>query len=168
MRLVHFYKKSLIMGRLGDEKRQEKQNNKEKFLEAFAGQGYNITKTAKLIGVHRNTILKWRNEDEEFDRAFKEAKESKTDVAEERVYLLMCGIPETDENGKLIGWKEKPHFGALRMYLATQARDRGYGEHLTIVREEENHDVKSDEQLLREIEEMKSKFLDEEEDEYDN
>lgn len=134
------------------------EKQKEAFLAKFSKNRYHIGKTAKDVGVHRNTILHWRKMDEDFRKAYVSCLEEKIDDSEERLYLLAQGIPKI-KNGKLVGWIEKPHVRALEIQLKAQAKDRGYGDSIVIDdQREETHREKTDEQLISEMEAIKDRY----------
>lgn len=143
------------------DKKREKQ--KEALLEWLPKLRYHISKTCKKVGIHRTTLQYWLKNDEEFKDKYDAVHEEKMDDSEERLYLLSQGIPEIDANGKLTGWKVKPHFGALVVQLKAQAKDRGYGDHIVI---DDNRDEdtrnKTDEQLLAEMQKIKQRYADDE------
>ena len=58
---------------------------KKQFLEMFADIGV-ITQSAASIGYNRNVILKWRQEDPEFNESFLRAVESFNDKLRKRIY----------------------------------------------------------------------------------
>lgn len=150
---------------MGNKKKKEESisdKQKKAFLEQFIANRYHIANTAKKVGVHRNTVLGWRKNDKEFRQAFEDLLETKIDDTEERLYLSAQGIPEI-KNGKLVGWKSKPNVRALEILLKAQAKNRGYGDHIVIDDQRaDDHEGKSDEELLAEIERIKKRYDDDE------
>ena len=63
---------------------------KKQFLEMFADIGV-ITQSAASIGYDRNVILRWRQEDPEFNERFLKAVESFNDKLRKRVYDWATG-----------------------------------------------------------------------------
>ena len=55
-----------------------------------------------------------------FDRCFTTAQ------------ALAFGIPDTDDNGNVIGWIERPDSGMLRYFLSTLGRNEGFAENVDI------------------------------------
>lgn len=134
------------------------EKNKKLFLDKFPSTAYNISKTARLIGVHRNTVLLWRNTDKEFNDRFEECLEGKIDDLEERLQLVAMGIPEIEGN-KLVGWKERPNVRALEISLKALAKKRGYGDYIVVEKPtEEEHDQKTPNQLISEMLEIKKRY----------
>jgi len=131
-----------------------REKQKKAILDLLPKLRYSVSKTCEKVGIHRNTLLNWKNNDENFRKEYIAVLEKKIDDSEERLYLLSQGIPEIDENGKLIGWKVKPHFGALVAQLKAQAKNRGYGDQITINDMqviEQNISVKTEQELIQEM-----------------
>ena len=71
---------------------------KKQFLEMFADIGV-ITQSAASIGYDRNVILRWRQEDPEFNDGFLKAVESFNDKLRKRVYDWATGsLADTKDN----------------------------------------------------------------------
>jgi len=71
---------------------------KKQFLEMFADIGV-ITQSAASIGYDRNVILRWRQEDPEFNESFLRAIESFNDKLRKRVYDWATGsLADTKDN----------------------------------------------------------------------
>lgn len=134
---------------------RERQLKKAKFLEIFPKKMYHIGKTCDAVGIHRNTLKLWRETDEDFEVQYLEHIERKIDDNEEVLFIISRGIPkigtEGDQKGKLIGWEEKPDFRAIKLFLESQARNRGYGQRIEIKDDREDEREMSDEELLEEI-----------------
>lgn len=144
----------------------KREKQKEAILEHLPKMRYHISKTCKKVGIHRTTLQYWLKNDKEFKDKYEAVHEEKMDDSEERLYLLSQGIPEIDKDGKLTGWKVKPHFGALVTQLKAQAKNRGYGDHIVIDDQrdgDEDIERKSDKELLKEMERIKKRYA-----EYDN
>lgn len=147
----------------GKKEREITKMQKEAFLKHFAALRYNLSKTAKKVGIHRNTVANWRSTDKVFKLRYSELLEEKIDNSEERLYLVGMGIPEIEDN-TLVGWKVKPNVRALEIHLKAVAKDRGYGDHVVIddQREETNHEAKTNEELMAEMELIKERYSNEE------
>ena len=71
---------------------------KKQFLEMFADIGV-ITQSAASIGYDRNVILRWRQEDPEFNESFLRAVESFNDKLRKRIYDWATGqLADTKDN----------------------------------------------------------------------
>jgi len=148
----------------GEEKKRERELTKKQkiaFLELYPKNRYHIGATCKKVGIHRNTLLYWRKKDLEFKANLEAIEEERIDDSEERLFLLGQGIPDINKDGKLVGWVVKPHFGALQLHLKAKAKNRGYGDHITIDdnREEDYREFTEDE-ILEQMERMKGDYMD--------
>lgn len=113
-------------------KPEEKAEIKRAIIDLLPKKGYHIGKVCKQVGIARNTFYRWQKEDEDFMDQTEEQFEYDVDDSEEKLRLLRQGLPRFDEDGKFIGWKEKPHFGALIKHLEAKGKSRGYGQQLEI------------------------------------
>lgn len=96
-------------------KKQQKLT-KQNFLAALEKSAGIITPAAQAVGVSRESIRKWRKADPDFDRAILEVNEVALDFAET---ALMKNIKAGDTQ-------------AIKFYLSTKGRVRGYAEKTTI------------------------------------
>ena len=68
------------------ERRREKiRRRQELFLQAYA-KGHGIVRACKIVGIHRETVRKWRENDEDFRRRMDEAEVSLIEIAEEKLF----------------------------------------------------------------------------------
>lgn len=132
-----------------------RKHKKELIIQLLPKKNYHIGKVLKVVGISRMTFKRWRDDDVEFNERIEEVFQYDVDDSEEKLKLLRSGIPEFDkETGKFIGWKEKPHFGALVFHLKAKAKDRGYGDSLEINDKREPLRKMSDEELFNEIQKL--------------
>lgn len=108
-------------------------NNKkiinEETFEIVANQKLgNKSLMASALGISRPTLDKIIAENGKFKEIIDNASEHAIDFAESQLHLLMKGIPIKDDNGKLIGWEEKPDKTSIIFYLKTKGKKRGYVE----------------------------------------
>ena len=89
---------------------------KQNFLTALEKSAGIITPACQAVGISRESIRKWRKDDADFDRAIAEVNETALDFAET---ALMKNIQAGDTQ-------------AIKFYLSTKGRDRGYSEKTTI------------------------------------
>lgn len=85
---------------------------KKNFLTALEKTGGIITPACQQVGISRESIRLWRKEDPEFDAAIAEVNETALDFAET---ALMKNIQAGDTQ-------------AIKFYLSTKGRCRGYAE----------------------------------------
>lgn len=76
----------------------------------------NISAAARALGASRATIHKRINEVEKVKEEYESVNEANLDLAENELIDLV-----KDK-------KHKDHFGALKFYLRTKGRDRGFGD----------------------------------------
>lgn len=114
---------------------------KKRLIDAYAEYNCHIGKACRKVNVGRRTFYNWKKVDPDFAERVKEIDEIEIDESEEQMRLLRKGIPRYDKSGKIIGWKEKPHFGALLKFLEAKARDRGWG--TSIVLNVDTEDIES-------------------------
>lgn len=98
----------------------------EAFTHLCQQTGGNVTAIAQRLGVHRSTINRWIADRASFAESVENARETSLDVAEDRMMLLIRGIPVYSNTGERIGWKERPDAGLIKFKLATHGRKRGY------------------------------------------
>ena len=89
---------------------------KQNFLTALEKSAGIITPACKAVGISRESIRKWRLQDEKFNAAIEEMNEMALDFAET---ALMKNIQAGDTR-------------AITFYLSTKGRSRGYSEKLSI------------------------------------
>jgi len=75
-----------------------------------------ISVAADALGCKRQTVYNHINKDEDVKRAKEEAREKTIDVAENALFNLISN-PE-----------HKDHYKAVRYYLTTQGKSRGYND----------------------------------------
>ncbi len=92
----------------------------------------NLTNTAKLLGVNRTTLWTWAKKDPDFAQAIDESRKKLLDNCLTTAQILAFGVPMKDENGKFIGWQERPDPQMLRYFIATLGREEGFGEEVTL------------------------------------
>lgn len=139
------------------DKLREKQ--KEGVLEWLPKLRYHISKTCQKVGIHRTTLQYWLKHDDDFKEKYDAVFEEKMDDSEERLYLLSQGIPEIDKDGKLTGWKVRPHFGALVVQLKAQAKNRGYGDHIVIDDKRDDEVAgKTNADLIKEMQKIQERY----------
>lgn len=86
----------------------------------------NMSDAAKILRVTRQTIYNWCNGEPEFKEIVQEHRKRLFDECLGQARILALGLPKV-ENGKLVGWIEKPDGQMLRYFLQTLGKDEGFG-----------------------------------------
>lgn len=115
-----------------------KKPNIEDFRKILRKSGGNLTKAAATFKVARKTIYQWAKEDVEFKDAISDERGSLVDECLVSARVLALGIPEKDEDGNFVGWRERPDGNMVRYLLSTLGRNEGFGE------EPEDADIPTD------------------------
>jgi len=101
----------------------------EYLVEVYKAVGGSITNMAKRLGVTRATIYNWLKDYPTLRAEIDYAMESQIDLAENRMMMLIKGIPKIDKNSKeVVGWVSKPCKDTIWRFLQSKAKDRGYSE----------------------------------------
>lgn len=99
-----------------------------KFREILHKTGGNLSKVAATFRVTRKTIYDWAKADELFKDAISDERGSLVDECLVSARILALGIPEKDEKGNFIGWRERPDGYMIRYLLSTLGRKEGFEE----------------------------------------
>lgn len=110
----------------------------EDFRKILRKSGGNLTKVAAIFKVARKTIYQWAKDDVEFKDAISDERGALVDECLVSARVLALGIPEKDEKGNFIGWRERPDGYMIRYLLSTLGRKEGFGE------ESEDADIPTD------------------------
>lgn len=92
----------------------------------------NVSNAARMLGVSRMTIMNWCKSDVEFGNVLSDSRKSLLDKCISTAQLLAMGIPELDEDKRIIGWKEKPDGSMLRYFMSTLGQDEGFSQRMDI------------------------------------
>lgn len=98
------------------------------FREVLRKSGGNLTRVAATFKVARKTVYQWAKEDTEFKDAISDERGSLVDECLVSARVLALGIPEKDEDGNFIGWRERPDGNMVRYLLSTLGRNEGFGD----------------------------------------
>ena len=104
----------------------------KRFIEVSKSCNGNITAIAKTFSVSRRSVHNWMNEDEDYKDAVDDFKGALLDECITISRAVALGIPERDEQGRFIGWIEKPDPSMLRYFMSTLGRNEGFGENIDI------------------------------------
>ena len=100
----------------------------KKLENALIASGGNITRCAQALGIARRTLYNKLSETPELAQVIEDSRERMYDECLAVARVLALGIPETDESGKFIGWKEKPDGAMLRYIMGARGKRDGFGE----------------------------------------
>lgn len=98
----------------------------DEFREVMETAHGNMSDAAKILHVTRQTIYNWCNGEPEFKEIVQEHRKRLFDECLGQARILALGLPKV-ENGKLVGWIEKPDGQMLRYFLQTLGKDEGFG-----------------------------------------
>ena len=115
-----------------------KKPNIDDFRKILRKSGGNLTKDAATFKVARKTIYQWAKEDVEFKDAISDERGALVDECLVSARVLALGIPEKDESGNFVGWRERPDGYMIRYLLSTLGKSEGFGE------ESEDADIPTD------------------------
>lgn len=104
----------------------------DEFREALRKTGGNLTMTAGLFGVTRQTVYNWVKEEEDFKSALTDTRKALFDRCLEAAKAIAVGIPILDQSNIIVGWREKPDGQMLRYLLSTLGRDEGFGDSMNV------------------------------------
>lgn len=105
----------------------------DEFEEFIRKTGGNLSQTAGLFGVSRQTVHNWIREDQDFKNAVQDSRKKLFDQCLDAARIVALGVPHIDPGtGQILGWKEKPDGQMLRYLLSTLGRDEGFGESVNV------------------------------------
>lgn len=105
----------------------------DEFEEYIRRTGGNLSQTAGLFGVSRQTVHNWIREDQDFKNAVQDSRKKLFDQCLDAARIVALGVPHIDPaSGQVLGWKEKPDGQMLRYLLSTLGRDEGFGESVNV------------------------------------
>lgn len=105
----------------------------DEFEDAIRKTGGNLSQTAGLLGVTRQTVHNWVREDGEFKSVVQDSRKKLFDQCLDAARIIALGVPHIDPaTGHILGWKEKPDGQMLRYLLSTLGRDEGFGESVNV------------------------------------
>lgn len=105
-----------------------REQRKQKFLRALAECGV-ITDAAKVAGVERKTVYRWREQDPDFAKAWDEAEQEAADKLErEAIRRAVEGVEEpVFHQGKIVGYVRK-YSDTLLIFLLKGYKPERYKE----------------------------------------
>lgn len=105
--------------------------NKEAFEKAVIKYGGNLTKVAEAFGTSRTNLYKWLKDDDELQSIVDDARGKMFDECLSTARVIALGVPNI-ENGKVVGWTEKPDGNMLRYLMGTLGKREGFGESIDV------------------------------------
>lgn len=103
----------------------------KRFAKAVERYGGNLTKVAEAFKVSRTCMYKWVNSDPRYKDIVDDARMRMFDECLATARVVANGIPHI-ENGKLVGWVERPDGSLLRYLLGSLGRKEGFGESVDV------------------------------------
>lgn len=88
----------------------------------------NLSRVAEAMHVDRSTVEDWKNYNEEYKQVVRDARLRLFDNCLTTSEVVAMGIPIKDEEGKIIGWEEKPDGNMLRYLMGKLGVSEGFGE----------------------------------------
>lgn len=104
---------------------------KEVFQKAVEQYGGNLTKVAKSFSVSRTQVYNWLQDDSELKEIVDDARGSLFDDCLSTARIVALGIPDI-QDGKMVGWVERPDSGMLRYIMGTLGKREGFGESIDV------------------------------------
>ncbi len=101
------------------------------FQKAVEKYGGNLTKVAKSFGVSRTQVYKWMEDKPELKTALNDARGSLFDDCLSTAKVVALGIPDV-QNGKIVGWLERPDGNMLRYLISSLGKKEGFGESIDV------------------------------------
>lgn len=99
-----------------------------KTVQKYRGHKSNI---AASFGVERHTLKKWLEERPEYAEIVEDARGRMFDDTIENAWLFANGIKDI-QDGKFVGWLERPDGNTLRYLMGTLGREEGFGERIEV------------------------------------
>ncbi len=105
----------------------------DEFEEAVRKTGGNLSQTAGLFGVTRQTVHNWIKEDPEFKSVVNDSRKKLFDKCLDAARILALGIPKINPaTNEIVGWAEKPDGQMLRYLMSTLGKDEGFGDSMSV------------------------------------
>ncbi len=92
----------------------------------------NLSRVAESLGVSRVTVENWKNRSQEYAQVVQDARMKMFDNVLGTAEILAIGIPDRDENGKFVGWVERPDPSIVKYILGSLGKKEGFGDSIDI------------------------------------
>lgn len=101
------------------------------FEAAVTKYGGNLSKVADSFKTSRTQVYRWVNADKSFKEIVNDARMRLFDECLATARVVSVGVPDI-QNGKMVGWIEKPDSNMLRYLIGCLGRNEGFGESVDI------------------------------------
>lgn len=92
----------------------------------------NLSRVAESLCVSRVTVENWKNRSQEYAQVVQDARMKMFDNVLGTAEILALGIPDRDENGKFVGWVERPDPSIVKYILGSLGKKEGFGDSIDI------------------------------------
>lgn len=92
----------------------------------------NISSIAKAMGVGMSTIYDLMNANPEVKNAVNIGRKQLLFDCYNTASVLAMGIPLRDENGKIVGWQERPDSRLLQFFMTKLGKEEGLGDDVKV------------------------------------
>lgn len=97
-------------------------------VKKYRGHKSNI---AASFGVERHTLNRWLKDRPDYASIVEDARGRMLDDTIENAWLLANGIKDI-QDGKFVGWLERPDGQTMRYLMSTLGREEGFGERIEV------------------------------------
>lgn len=104
----------------------------ETFREVVNKYRGNLSRVAESFGVTRTTVENWKKKSPEHTQVVQDARMKMFDNVLGTAEILALGIPDRDENGKFVGWVERPDPSIVKYILGSLGKKEGFGDSIDI------------------------------------
>lgn len=101
------------------------------FEDAVSKHNGNLTKVAEAFKTSRTQVYRWVNSDKSFKEIVEDARMRLFDECLTTARAISIGIPNI-ENGKMVGWVERPDSNMLRYLIGCLGKKEGFGESVDV------------------------------------
>lgn len=103
----------------------------KQFAAAVSKHGGNLSKVAENFNVSRTQLYRWMTADKSFKEVVNDARMKLFDECLSTARAISVGIPDI-QNGKMVGWIERPDGNMLRYLISCLGKKEGFGESVDI------------------------------------
>lgn len=103
----------------------------KKFTEIVNKCGGNLTKVAESFKTSRTEVYRWIKAEPSIKAVVDDARMRLFDECLATARVVSLGIPDI-QNGKIVGWIERPDSGMLRYLMGCLGKYEGFGENIDV------------------------------------